>query len=124
LHKIIIGCCCRLNKRKVVKQQQKTWLKVLTKLLGEIDTMEFGCRIVLRPALPSFFETGFTFGRSCIAVLCDTSDGDKVVVVEDDEGAECTRDGDVGSCGATLFVVYWPEPSDNWKNTILKNMIF
>jgi hypothetical protein len=44
------------------------------------------------------------------------------MVVEDDEGAECTRDDrDVGSCFATLFVVYWPEPSDD---TILKNIIF
>lgn len=36
-----------------------------------------------RKFLPSFLETGFTFGRSLIAVFCDTSDGaDKCVEVD------------------------------------------
>lgn len=61
-----------------------------------------------RKFLPSFLETGFTFGRSLIAVFCDTSDGAEIcvdgvdiIVVANGGG---TTDG-VGNEAATVFNV-------------------
>lgn len=50
---------------------------------------------LLRKFLLSFLETGFTFGRSLIAVFCDTSDGAEiwVVVVALDGGVEFGGNG-------------------------------
>lgn len=47
-----------------------------------MDTIWFCCNAVaaFRKFFPSFLETGFTLGRSLIAVFCDTSDGAEICV--------------------------------------------
>lgn len=78
------------KKRQTVCQRtHKPIVNVLDRtMLLQIDTIWFCCKsgAALRKFLPSFFETGLTFGRSLIAVFWDTSDGaDRCVV---DVGAD------------------------------------